>query len=273
MQRREPRPPGHVAVLVRTHRNAALIRDALDEVDIPAVINGAGSVFGTAPARDWLRLLEAIERPSSPREPPRPRSRPFLGWTTERVASADRGGPRGAPPPPAPVGARAAREGRRLADRDRHAGRGPPAAGAADHRRRARADRPAPRRPAPARRGDDRADGRRRADLVAAPADRRGRRGHERRGAQPAPRVRRRGGPGPHHPPQQGPRVPDRLLPLPVGAGLDPRRRPSRSSSTTRRPATSASSTSAWTAPTSPPTSASTRSSSAARTCAWPTSR
>ena len=50
-------------MLVRTNRNAALVRDALDEVDIPAVINGAGSVFGTAPARDWLRLLEALERP------------------------------------------------------------------------------------------------------------------------------------------------------------------------------------------------------------------
>ena len=63
VQRREPIRPGHVAVLVRTHRNAALIRDALDEVDIPAVINGAGSVFGTAPARDWLRLLEAHRAP------------------------------------------------------------------------------------------------------------------------------------------------------------------------------------------------------------------
>ena len=73
-RRRERVRPGHVAVLVRTHRNAALIRDALDEVDIPAVINGAGSVFGTAPARDWLRLLEAIERPVvAARAPPRPR--------------------------------------------------------------------------------------------------------------------------------------------------------------------------------------------------------
>ena len=265
--------PGHVAVLVRTHRNAALIRDALDEVDIPAVINGAGSVFGTAPARDWLRLLEAIERPSSPARAASAALTPFLGWTTERVASATE-------------------EDREELHRRLHQWarvlrvkgvasltetvtlvEGLPAARAADHRRRARADRPAPRRPAPARRGDDRADGRRRADLVAAPADRRRRRGHERRGAQPPPRVRRRGGPGPHHPPQQGRRVPDRLLPLPVGAGLDPATTPSRSSSTTRRPATSASSTSAWTAPTSPPTSASTRPSSAARTCGSPTSR
>ena len=45
------------------------MRDALDALDVPAVINGAGSVFGTRPARDWLRLLEAIERPASPHVP------------------------------------------------------------------------------------------------------------------------------------------------------------------------------------------------------------
>ena len=50
-------------MLVRTHRQAALVRDALDRVDIPAVINGAGSVFATGIAREWLRLLEALERP------------------------------------------------------------------------------------------------------------------------------------------------------------------------------------------------------------------
>jgi exodeoxyribonuclease V beta subunit len=81
--------PGHVAVLVRTHRNASMIRDALDEVGIPAVINGAGSVFGTLAARDWLALAEAIERPSSS-----PRARgaaltPFLGWSTEQIAAAE----------------------------------------------------------------------------------------------------------------------------------------------------------------------------------------
>jgi len=63
---RGPIRPGHVAVLVQTNRTAALIRDALDVVGVPAVINGAGSVFGTVPARHWLRLLEALERPTSP---------------------------------------------------------------------------------------------------------------------------------------------------------------------------------------------------------------
>jgi exodeoxyribonuclease V beta subunit len=80
--------PGHVAVLVRTHRQAALVRDALDAVEIPAVINGAGSVFGSEPARDWLRLLEAIERPSVPTRAHAAALTPFLGWDAERVASA-----------------------------------------------------------------------------------------------------------------------------------------------------------------------------------------
>ena len=86
---REPIRPGHVAVLVQTNRAAAQIRDALEAADIPAVINGAGSVFATAPAREWLRLLEAIERPTSA---PRARSAaltPFFSWSAERIASAD----------------------------------------------------------------------------------------------------------------------------------------------------------------------------------------
>jgi exodeoxyribonuclease V beta subunit len=86
---RERLRPRHVAVLVRTHRNAAIVREALDDVGIPAVINGAGSVFATQPAREWLRLLEALERPTSS---PRARSAAltaFFGWTPERVAAAD----------------------------------------------------------------------------------------------------------------------------------------------------------------------------------------
>jgi exodeoxyribonuclease V beta subunit len=86
---RSPVRPGDVAVLVPTNRGAALIRQALADVDVPAVINGAGSVFGTDPAAEWLRLLDAIERPAS-----RPRARSavltcFFGWTPEEVAGEE----------------------------------------------------------------------------------------------------------------------------------------------------------------------------------------
>ena len=79
--------PGDVAVLVRTNRNAARARDALEAVDVPAVINGAGSVFGTEPAREWLRLLEAIERPAYPPRAHSASLTAFLGWTTQQLAA------------------------------------------------------------------------------------------------------------------------------------------------------------------------------------------
>ena len=86
---RERVRPGHLAVLVRKNRHAALVRDALYEAGVPAVINGAGSVFATPPAREWLVLLEALERPTSP---PRARSAAltcFVGWSAEQVAGAE----------------------------------------------------------------------------------------------------------------------------------------------------------------------------------------
>jgi len=80
--------PGDVAVLVHRHRDAALVRDALEAVGVPAVINGAGSVLSTTPARDWLRLLEALERPSAMAPARAAVVTSFFGWTAEQVATA-----------------------------------------------------------------------------------------------------------------------------------------------------------------------------------------
>lgn len=79
---------GDIAVLVRKNEQARAVKAALQEVGVPAVVNGAGSVFATEAAHDWLRLLEALERPES-----LPRARaaaltPFLGWTAQDVAGA-----------------------------------------------------------------------------------------------------------------------------------------------------------------------------------------
>jgi exodeoxyribonuclease V beta subunit len=84
----EPVCPRHIAVLVRTHATAELIRDQLHAANVPVVINGAGSVFATRSARDWLALLEAIERPASPVRARTASLTPFLGWTAERIAVA-----------------------------------------------------------------------------------------------------------------------------------------------------------------------------------------
>jgi exodeoxyribonuclease V beta subunit len=80
--------PADVAVLVRKNDQARAVKAALEAVGVPAVVNGAGSVFATESARDWLRLLEALERPES-----LPRARAvaltaFVGWSTEAIASA-----------------------------------------------------------------------------------------------------------------------------------------------------------------------------------------
>ncbi len=86
--RHEPICPRHIAVLVRTHATADLVREELNAANVPAVINGAGSVFTTRSARDWLALLEAIERPASPVRARTAALTPFVGWRAERIAVA-----------------------------------------------------------------------------------------------------------------------------------------------------------------------------------------
>jgi exodeoxyribonuclease V beta subunit len=87
--RAEPVRPRHVAVLVRTHKLAAIVAAALERVGVPAVINGAGSVFATPAADEWLRLLEALERPVSTTRVRSAALTSFLGWTAEQTAAAD----------------------------------------------------------------------------------------------------------------------------------------------------------------------------------------
>jgi exodeoxyribonuclease V beta subunit len=86
---RTPVCPGHLAVLVRTNRQAARIRETLGAAEVPAVINGAGSVFATEPARDWLALLQALERPASMSRAHAAVLTPFLGWSASELAAAD----------------------------------------------------------------------------------------------------------------------------------------------------------------------------------------
>ncbi len=85
---RRPVRPRDIAVLVRSNAEAALVQRELHDAGVPAVINGVGSVFATAGATEWLRLLEALEQPTSAS-----RGRPaaltsFIGWSGERVAAA-----------------------------------------------------------------------------------------------------------------------------------------------------------------------------------------
>ena len=81
--------PGQIAVLVRKRSHAALIRDALRAAGVPAVISQVGSVFATAVALEWLRLLEAIDRSSSRSAVAAAALTVFCGWDADRVTRAD----------------------------------------------------------------------------------------------------------------------------------------------------------------------------------------
>jgi exodeoxyribonuclease V beta subunit len=80
---------GHIAVLVRSNTHAMVVRDALHDVGVSVVIGGAGSVFVSVAARDWLRLLEALERPAARDRAALTALTRFVGWTAEEVALAD----------------------------------------------------------------------------------------------------------------------------------------------------------------------------------------
>ena len=85
-----PRPIGasDLAVLVRRNVAGEQIRDALAAAGIPAVLHGSDSVFSSAAAQDWLRLLQALEQPRQPlvREAS---LTSLVGWTFPRLAQAD----------------------------------------------------------------------------------------------------------------------------------------------------------------------------------------
>lgn len=83
-----PVEPGDLAVLVRRNADAEHIRAQLEAAGVPAVLNGAGSVFATPAARDWLALLSALERPSSTLRAHAAAHTDLLGWDAERIALA-----------------------------------------------------------------------------------------------------------------------------------------------------------------------------------------
>ena len=81
--------PGDVAVLVRTNAQATLVREALREAGVPAVIGGASSVFTAPIAADWLILLEALEQPHRNGRVRAAAMSCFLNWNAARLAMAD----------------------------------------------------------------------------------------------------------------------------------------------------------------------------------------
>ena len=57
--------PEHIAVIVKTHRQAALVQDALVKLGIPSVLRSTSSIFATHEARELCTLLGALAAPAS----------------------------------------------------------------------------------------------------------------------------------------------------------------------------------------------------------------
>jgi exodeoxyribonuclease V beta subunit len=83
---------GDVAVLVHRHVDARIVHQALGALHVPAVINGAGSVFRTEAALDWRKLLEALERPSARTPAAAVALTPFVGKDADWLAAVDEDG-------------------------------------------------------------------------------------------------------------------------------------------------------------------------------------
>jgi exodeoxyribonuclease V beta subunit len=81
--------PHDLAVLVRTRWDADDVKAALNDAGVPAIVNATGSVFVSDAARQWLSLLEALERPADRRRAQLAALTPFVGWSPARVAGAD----------------------------------------------------------------------------------------------------------------------------------------------------------------------------------------
>lgn len=79
--------PRDIAVLTRTTKQVALIREALDAVGVPSVVSSSTSVFDTESARHWLWLLQAIEQPHRADRVRLAALTPLLGWTAAQLDS------------------------------------------------------------------------------------------------------------------------------------------------------------------------------------------
>ncbi len=80
--------PADFAVLVRKNERGEVIRDALVAAGVPAVMHGAGSVFASEMASDWLTLLVALEQPRQG-VVRQAALTCFFGWDFARLAEAD----------------------------------------------------------------------------------------------------------------------------------------------------------------------------------------
>jgi exodeoxyribonuclease V beta subunit len=88
-RRQRPVGAGDIGVLVRTNRQAAVVQSSLRAVGVPVVVAGVQSVLSTPASHHWLRLLSALEQPTSRSFAAATGLTPFVGMTAEELALAD----------------------------------------------------------------------------------------------------------------------------------------------------------------------------------------
>ena len=90
--RGKPVQPGDIAVLVRSHREAALVQGALAALGIPAVAAGRQSLYATAEAHELRTLLLALLQPADEGRLRAAMATVLLGHTASTIAGMEREG-------------------------------------------------------------------------------------------------------------------------------------------------------------------------------------
>src|SRR5690606_28281265 len=88
----EPVRPGDIAVLVRTHREATRVQQALAAAGIPAVAAGKQSLYATTEAQELRLLLLALLQPADDARLRAALSSVLLGFDAAAIAGLDHDG-------------------------------------------------------------------------------------------------------------------------------------------------------------------------------------
>ncbi len=83
---------GQIAVLVRTNRQADLMKDHLSTAGVPSVIYSTANVFDSTEARELLAVLSSVAEPQSPFKLKSAAATHLLGVPAEEIAAGERSG-------------------------------------------------------------------------------------------------------------------------------------------------------------------------------------
>lgn len=84
-----PVRPNDIAVLVGSHAESPVMRDALARLRIPAVIARGETVMTSPAAHQWRQLLDALAQPADPGRARTAALSWFVGWSADELVGAD----------------------------------------------------------------------------------------------------------------------------------------------------------------------------------------